>query len=447
MADWTITVEHDGLNASRVITGNNKRIVEEKAEKQRHQWNREWTAVQWTAALNSAYATLSTLLASVVKQSGNVAWDGLKIERASPESQPETLDTNLPPEPEPSRFDAPFNQQPLHHQVIHLLRQIFGYSRRFSLQLSEWERARQQFAQNRQWHESELAGWTARRDAYLAPQVRFNKSVSGYRDMYETARRQYLNGITAAAGEYLLSRLAFDALQWQRPRVLKNNPQPLDAIRDLPNQVLGEFSAQINWRAENGIFLIDYTLPSRKVLPELRAVRYVKTGDKLDFVKLRQAEVDAKYNDLLYQICLRTIHILYASDEKNSIKSIVFNGWVNFVDNATGIDTTACIMTIQANREAFLALHLDRVEPRACFRMLKGISAAQLHEMIPVAPILRGRMHDPRFVESREIADHLRKGTNIAAIGWEDFEHLIRELFDKEFSRYGGQVKVTPSKP
>lgn len=33
--------------------------------------------------------------------------------------------------------------------------------------------------------------------------------------------------------------------------------------------------------------------------------------------------------------------------------------------------------------------------------------------------------------------------TNIAAIPWEDFEHLIREIFEKEFSGNGGEVKVT----
>jgi restriction system protein len=32
---------------------------------------------------------------------------------------------------------------------------------------------------------------------------------------------------------------------------------------------------------------------------------------------------------------------------------------------------------------------------------------------------------------------------NLAAIGWEEFEHLIRELFEKEFSAGGGEVKVT----
>lgn len=32
---------------------------------------------------------------------------------------------------------------------------------------------------------------------------------------------------------------------------------------------------------------------------------------------------------------------------------------------------------------------------------------------------------------------------NIAAMDWGDFEHLVRELFEKEFSKNGGEVKVT----
>ena len=32
---------------------------------------------------------------------------------------------------------------------------------------------------------------------------------------------------------------------------------------------------------------------------------------------------------------------------------------------------------------------------------------------------------------------------NLASMDWEDFEHLIRELFGKEFGRDGGEVKVT----
>ena len=32
-----------------------------------------------------------------------------------------------------------------------------------------------------------------------------------------------------------------------------------------------------------------------------------------------------------------------------------------------------------------------------------------------------------------------------AAMSWEDFEHLVRELFEKEFASRGGEVKITQS--
>jgi restriction system protein len=37
----------------------------------------------------------------------------------------------------------------------------------------------------------------------------------------------------------------------------------------------------------------------------------------------------------------------------------------------------------------------------------------------------------------------LDERTNLAAKDWQDFEDLIREIFEKEFSRGGGEVKIT----
>ena len=50
---------------------------------------------------------------------------------------------------------------------------------------------------------------------------------------------------------------------------------------------------------------------------------------------------------------------------------------------------------------------------------------------------------DRRFVPSHGVAERLKEGNNLAAMDWEDFEHLIREIFEKEFSSNGGEVKVT----
>jgi restriction system protein len=125
------------------------------------------------------------------------------------------------------------------------------------------------------------------------------------------------------------------------------------------------------------------------------------------------------------------------------LKSIVFNGWVQSIDRATGKETHGCILSIQAEREEFLQINLSQVDPRACFRKLKGVASSKLIELTPVRPILSINREDHRFVEGYAVADTLDDRTNLAAMDWLDFENLIRELFEKEFSKNGGEVKIT----
>ena len=90
-----------------------------------------------------------------------------------------------------------------------------------------------------------------------------------------------------------------------------------------------------------------------------------------------------------------------------------------------------------------LKLDLMEVDPKLCFRNLKGVAASKLISLTPIKPILQLSKTDKRFVESYDVVDSLESVTNLAAMDWEDFEHLIREIFEKEFSAHGGEVKVT----
>jgi len=74
---------------------------------------------------------------------------------------------------------------------------------------------------------------------------------------------------------------------------------------------------------------------------------------------------------------------------------------------------------------------------------LKGVGSSKLHSLVPIAPILKIDRVDRRFVSSYDVTDNIDEGFNLAAMDWEDFEHLIRELFEKAFSTAGGEVKVT----
>jgi len=98
---------------------------------------------------------------------------------------------------------------------------------------------------------------------------------------------------------------------------------------------------------------------------------------------------DALYEQVLYQTTLRTICELYETDEIHAFDAVVFNGWVEYLDQATGQPGKSCIMSVYTGREEFLAINLSSVEPKACYRALKGVSAAKPATLTPVQPILR----------------------------------------------------------
>ncbi|MEH7098409.1 restriction endonuclease [Neobacillus vireti] len=96
-----------------------------------------------------------------------------------------------------------------------------------------------------------------------------------------------------------------------------------------------------------------------------------------------------------------------------------------------------------SNKKRSFSLNLEKVVPKDCFRNLKGLNAGALYQLAPVRPIMELNRDDKRFVESKEILAEINSIPNLAAMPWEDFEHLVRELFEKYFATVGAEVKVT----
>ena len=88
-------------------------------------------------------------------------------------------------------------------------------------------------------------------------------------------------------------------------------------------------------------------------------------------------------------------------------------------------------------------MNLGAVDPVAASKGLGGTHAGDSFDLSPVDPVLRLRNDDPRFILGRDILDTLRARANLASMEWDDFEHLIRELFEKAFSEGGATVHVT----
>ncbi len=212
-------------------------------------------------------------------------------------------------------------------------------------------------------------------------------------------------------------------------------------LSNYPNCLKGE--SRLEYVPETKILIIDRLLPAPDNLPRVKELKRIKSRNQIVDVYFSDKELNEIYDNVLYQICLRILYELFGTDDAGALSSIVFNGWVKSVDKATGKDTSGYVMSVHATKEEFQKINLARVDPKACFKSLKGIGSSALHSLTPIAPALKISREDKRFVASQAVAGQLDERTNLAAMDWEGFEHLIREIFEKEFSSTGGEVKVT----
>lgn len=200
---------------------------------------------------------------------------------------------------------------------------------------------------------------------------------------------------------------------------------------------------EIEYSSAGKTLIVDYQLPAPTDLPSVVETRYIVARNELVEKAMPQRTRNQLYDSVLYQVALRTLYELFEADGIEALSLVTFNGWVKSVDQATGRPSESCVLSIQVARDEFASLRLGDVDPKACFKKLKGVSAAKLYGLVPVAPLLSMSREDRRFVSSYGVADTLTQGDNLAAMDWEDFEHLIRELFEKEFCGPDAEVRVT----
>ncbi|MGI2900826.1 restriction endonuclease [Shewanella algae] len=441
---WEIEVRHEGLNKYRHIRGSDRYVVEQKAAAQKQAWNDMWEKKQAAeskkrereAAIRSKEEKKE--LAIIKTDEAQKVLDDLEATLAHTLSIDDTIDwsslldkkpfpKHKPPKPKPALIpNEPKSTDQKYQPNLGFLDKIFTGSRKrkqdeantlFLKDHDSWVEKRKgieyQNNENEQKHSRDVELWEKEKSNHEKKQQKNNNLI-------KEKREQYLNKDADTIVDYC-------------EMVLSNSIYP-------------DYFPQewdIEYQQEPQVIIVDYSLPDVGLIPTLKTVKYVMSRDEFTETHLSVAALNKLYDGLLYQIALRTIHELYEADVVDGLKSVVFNGWVDSVDKATGQNVNACIMSLQASKDEFLAINLDKVEPKACFKQLKGIGSSKLHGLSPVAPIININKEDRRFVSPYSVADEIDETNNLAAMDWQDFENLIREVFEKEFVSSGGEVKIT----
>ncbi|MEJ0035180.1 MAG: restriction endonuclease [Gammaproteobacteria bacterium] len=458
---YSLELWHDGLKKHRLIRDSSVEIIKRKAELQAADWDQRWCAVQdrektlsqrvslkfqqekqksiageRTAEAQRDLEQLKTLLAFTLSVDDRIDWEKLKDITPFPERSPRRVEP--PPEPsmpelprEPAQTDAAYTPD------ISVFDRLMPSRKRTKI-----ESARQAFA-------ADHAAWTRQANDI---QAAHSAAVSAHHEAVRLAAREFVQ-ITeswkARKEAHLEQQKSQHAMiDAKRASYLAHTPDVVIEYCDMvlsaskyPNCFPQEFD--LDYEPEIKQLIVDYTLPPPGDLPTLKAVKYVASRETVEEQHIADSVASKQYDDALYQVVLRTIHELFEADTANALATVVFNGIVTSIDRGTGKAVTACVLSLRANRTEFVAINLAQVDPRACFKSLKGVGSARLHGLAAVAPIMPMRRDDGRFVSAYEVANTLDTSVNLAAMDWEDFEHLIRELFEKEFASSGGEVKVT----
>ena len=188
------------------------------------------------------------------------------------------------------------------------------------------------------------------------------------------------------------------------------------------------------------ILIVEIALPD--VVHDL-PVKTVKQKSGKVIKSLNQTERKEFVPKVHPAIMLRVAYEILRNDAFQTLKLLALNGWVDYIDPHTGHETRAYTSSLVLAGEQMSALNLRHLDPLAAFQTLKGKSSGKLIDIVPIEPTLNLKRSDSRFVDAKEVLNSLAATTNLAAMDWQDFERLIRELFEKEFAGRGAEVKIT----
>lgn len=195
-------------------------------------------------------------------------------------------------------------------------------------------------------------------------------------------------------------------------------------------------SYEVYYDEQQAILLLRLRIPFLRELG-VSKTRILQSGSK--YVPATKSESEKLKKDFSFLLLLRFMWEVTQIDPAHRVKGVACNAYVIYDDPATGRRREDTIMSVVADAERLRSIELHRVEPEACFRGLKGIAAAEILELVPVQPLINFDKNDSRFVDAKPVLDALGE-TNLAIMDWQDFEHLVRELFEKEF---GSDVHIT----
>ena len=430
-------IRHDGLNKFRVIRGKSLYEVDQKAEMQLRVWEDQWNRVvkrHEESLLKSNKRATAQQLSDQLKKERQLAEEYLILTIKSNKTvdlrtdlQRRTFDAEEPIAPElESIRQMPDPKAKVYQPIYNIIEQILPFlatnkkeeaKKRYDREHRIWMNEKEEIESRNEgkWNEyqSNYLKWKNDKESFEKNEKERLEFLESVFDNYRTQKEGSIEGYF----DYLLNRFTL-----------------LDYI---------PIQRNMKYLIDTKTLYIEQYLPSIEELPSTKEIKYVVEGDEFVEIPLSNKFLNEFYDRLIYSLILSYLHLIFSNDKRNKIDSIAFNGYVDTINKGTGNSETPCIASIFVSREEFESINLEFVNPKTCFKQLKGVGSSKLHTLTSVPPVIKMDWDDDRIIDGKETLSQMDDTTNLAAMDWQDFEHLIREVFEREFSKNCGEVKIT----
>jgi len=457
---WQMEVHHSGLNLTKIVRGHTEYEVEKKAEALYQQWEERWqkklaieerktnkenmkaAAEAWTIEAENEIENLEHLLHNALRLNYSFKWENYKdYSKFNEETPPKLALKPLPSKPQ--NYFVDFIGEPdkkNYEPKFNLIEKLFKnlQEKKINQCKLKYEDDLKDYYRGCKNYEEDLKKWEIEKEKVIKANQHIEQNFANLikvleetkTEFYENQKKQHEH-IEQLKKEYF--NKSENATIWYFSEVL--------SLSKYPDYFPSDY--EVFYNSNTGMLLVDYKLPIPEDIPNIKGFKFILSKNIIEELYLSAKEIEQLYDTVIYQIILRTLYEIYMSDKAEAINSVVLNGNIEKIDKATGKNVQATILSIQASRKEFLDINFEFIDPRECFKKLKGIGSAKLHTLTPVLPLIQINKEDKRFIESRSVISSIDDTINLAAMDWDAFEHLVREILEKEFVVSGGEVKVT----
>jgi restriction system protein len=312
------------------------------------------TAADKTAAVERQIRSLDEMLTSALPVAP-LTFEALVVSQSPPRFEPATVSPGHGPEP---AWDS---YAPVRPSVLRLLLGAAGQYRR------ELAAARTRFEVAQAEHRRQES---QQRQAITAAKAQHDRRVT------EERAKAARHNADLAARQKAFAVGQPEAVEWFVARVLDASRYPGVFPRE----------RRVTYRPECRRMEVEFEFPPPRIVPPVRAFRYIRTRDAVEPLARPQSEIRQRYQRLVSCITLRTLHEVFVATPSGIVETVVFHGRVGTVDPATGQPVRPHLVSVSVDRSTFDTLVLASVEPTVCLTHLGARISASPLDLEPVDP-------------------------------------------------------------